>query len=325
MVLAAGLAATAVVACGSASPTSGPTPSQTVNNALAADFNQGGLMADVSLDTTPAILMARSSTLSAAQAHEILSSHLVVSTHAMGTATLAAQSAGATSEVSLQSGTSVLADIRFIGSELYARADIAGISQAYGLNKGTVASFRQALTRAAGRIPAAAALANDKWVSLNLSAALQALGGQFGLGGSTSTTNPELGAQLAAGLQGIFAHTAKVANAGDHYVVTFQDRALLSQVAGLLSSTPALSVVPGVGSLSQAANTVSSKKTTMVDVVVSNNHVTQLRLPLGQFDAKKAPSGTDDVVVNLGAAGAIVAPASSTALKPQQLLQLLTG
>lgn len=306
-----------LAACGSSTATPPASPSKTVNNAFSADFNQPGLRATIRLATTPAVLR-NGSHLSEQQAQAILASRVVLSVHGPGSASLSSGKQGGSAELTLVKSGTTLVDLRFVNTEAYARADLSGLASAYGFGQQSFA----ALGQLSSRVPALGALAAGKWISVNLKSVMQQLSS---MGMTTSSTTPAERTRVLNAVHNLLVHSEKVTGSGQHYVLTFNDRAVVQQLGGVLAAVPGASALPQASKLSQAANRIPASRVTTLNATVNSGRVTRLSLPLNQFDTQKSLTGRASIDMALASAGPVAAPSGATPLDISQLIHMFSG
>ncbi|HWG74960.1 MAG TPA: hypothetical protein VG184_12990 [Acidimicrobiales bacterium] len=324
-VLATAVAVAGVAGCGNSTTQSKATPAQTVNNGFSADFDQPGVQLVVSVKSSPSVLTGGGSTLTAAQAGDLLNSRLVISVHSNGSSPLsqATTTGGSSSDIALAEGGANLAEIRSVGNALYVRVDITKITSTYGLDKGSVAQFRQSLDQIAAEVPAAGALSAGKWVSIDVAGLLKLIGSQTGISIPSTTASPAEAKSFVDNLLGAFQRSYQVTKGSNGtYVLTVHDKTLVTNLSQAVSTFPGLANIPGYTSISHSADQIPASATVSVDASVSNGKVTQLALPLNQFPGNKL-SGPATLVVAISGAGAVSAPSGATAVDLTQLTKLI--
>ena len=325
VVLSAGLAVAALAGCGTSTTQAKATPAQTVNSGFSAAFDQPGLQMAISVKSSPSVLRGAGSTLTAAQATNLLDSQLVISVHSNGSSPLsqAATKGGSSSDIALAEGGVTLAEVRSVGHELYVRVDIPKITGTYGLNKGSATQFVQGLNQIAVEVPAAGALSAGKWVSVDVAGLLQLIGSQTGISIPSTTASPAEAKSFIANLLGAFQRSYQVSGgSGGAYVLTVHDKALVTNLSQAVSTFPGLANIPGYSSISHSADQIPASATVSVDATVSNGKVTRLALPLNQFPGNKL-SGPATLVVAISGAGAVSAPSGATAVDLTQVAKLI--
>ncbi len=323
MAVAAGMALTSLSACGSGGSSSSATPAQTVNSAISADLGQPGLQMVFSLKGSPNAFTGSGSTLTTAQAQYLLRSQLVVTVHGKGSTPVSQVSStnGPNSlEIALVDKSANLADLRYLGSTLYARVDIPQITNAYGLDRGSAATLRQGLNEIATQIPAASALNKGQWISVDAPGALGLVPGASA--NASAAGDPGALVKVVAALLGSLRDSGPVQSTNQGYLLTVHGKDIANQLAQAVSSTPGASSVPGLNSLGQKANSVSASATARVTAVVDNGRVTELILALNQLNGNKL-HGPASLDVSVATAGAVATPGGVTAVNLQQLSQLI--
>lgn len=319
--LAAGLATTVVTGCGSGTSSSA-TPTQTVNNAISADLSQPGLQMVFAFTGSPSAFTGPGSTVTQAQAQYLIDSNVVVTVHTNGSTPIsqASSSNGPNAvELALVDNSANLADIRYLGNTLYARIDIPQITNSYGLDTGSAASFRQSLNQIATEIPAAAALNKGQWVSVDVPGALKLIPG------ATSVPSADPGGliKLVDALLSSLQNSPQVSSTSAGYVLTVHGMNVANQLSQALSSIPGASSVPGIGSVGQAAGSVPASAVAKVTAVVANGKVTQLILPLNQFNGKNKIRGSASLKVTVSSSSGVATPTGVTAVNLQQVAALI--
>lgn len=323
--LAAVLALAGVAGCGS---TSASSPSQAVSDALQADLNQNTLQMVVRMQGTVSDfqLNSQSSGLTPSQQQAVLNSHLVVTVHGAGSTPVgkvSATSGNNAIDVALVDGSDNLADLRYIGDNLYMRVDIPKLTSDYSLNKGSVATFRGELQAVASQISAVGALNNGQWVSINVAQAESLAASQLHVSSALLPhLNPGELIQVVDSVLTGLQHNSKVTagSSSGQYQMTVNDKGMASTLGQAVSSAPGVSAIPNVGNLQKSVAGISSTSTTKVDVTVSNGKVTQLSLPVSQFGKVK---GNGQVVVAISTTGSVSAPSGATPVNLSQVASVI--
>ena len=328
--LGSGLAAVAGVmglaGCGgnqAATSTPPANPSAALAAGVQSDGQQQGIQLAFRLASTPAVLTSGGSHLTTAQARDILATQLDFDVHAPGSQALDhAQGNGGQFQVSLVKSGTDLADIRFVNRVMYARVDFSRFFAAYGLPPRSLASVRHGLDQASALIPGLSALGNGQWISLDLMQVLR----QSGVTPSTPTQSQL--SQLQAGLRQALAGTYQVAYAGttsggQRYAVSVNVRRLVTQLGAFYASLPGMADLPVLRSeFAALAQRVPATLTARLDAVVSGGRLSQVTLPLNQFDLHHQMPGPVSIVVGISSAGPIAAPAGATAINPAAISQM---
>jgi hypothetical protein len=328
--LGAGLAAVAGViglsGCGGNQPaasTAPPNPRAALAAAVRSDGSQQGLKFAVSLASTPAVLTSGGSHLTAAQARDILASQLDFEVHAPGSQALShASGNGGQFQLSLVKSGTDLADLRVVNEVMYVRVDFSRFISAYGLPAQSLASIRQGLNEASAVMPGLSALGNGQWISLDLKQVLRQSG--FTPPTTTQSQVQQVRAGLRAALNGTYQVTyAGTSSAGQRYEVTVNVRKLVSQMGAFYASLPQVANLPAFrsefGALSQR---IPATLTARLQAVVSGGRLSQVTLPLNQFDIHHRMPGAVSIVVGVSGAGPIAAPGGATAINPSAVSQM---
>jgi hypothetical protein len=339
--LAAGLAVTAVSACGgggggslSLGGTKTSTPSGSsgatgkVTSAITGVGQDAGVQLVLSLEGSPSSFPA-SAKLTQQQLQAILNSQLIIATHSANGKSLT-QSAGSGStgdfQIALVNSGANLGTIEIIGKTLYLRIDINKTASAYGLTTGKAAEVQQALQAEGSAIPGLSALSAGQWVSADLTPLLQ-LEQQSA---STSTTTAGSGLSAASEKQLIeaavqaFKQNSTItevgpANGGTKYQAVVREKALVTALG------QAAQGIPGLGSKASSLNgsNISATQTVTVDVILKGDTLSELQVPLNQFDTKNTFRGPVTLDIGIAGSPAITAPSGATSINVSNILSEL--
>ena len=153
VVLAAAMAVTAVSACGSSSGSK--SSPEKVQSALKTTADQRGLELTLSLQGKMSDFSSGDdSGLTSAQEQAILDSTLSLTVHAAQGSSLADAKAGGELALTLADSGNTLAELRVVGSTLFARIDLQKLTDAYHLDGGQVAQFKSQLQRLGSQVGA---------------------------------------------------------------------------------------------------------------------------------------------------------------------------
>jgi hypothetical protein len=324
VVIAAALAVAAVSACGSNGSKTSP---QAVQSALKGTANQSALELTLSLQGKQSDFSNSSdSGLTSAQEQAIIESTLAVTVHAAKGTSLAHAGNGGELALTLAKGGNTLVELRLVGSTLFARVDIPQLTTAYHLDSGKVAQFRSQLQRLGSQVEGLNALNEGKWVSLDIK-----LIDQFAeTAGVTLPSAPQLVGRIVGSFFNTLAETkrADISSTGnDTAQMIVNAQQLVTALAQAVASTPGMSSLSKqVNSLSQRAHdAVPSNKSANVIVTVGNGIVSNLELPLNQFDTKNTLKGPVSANLAVARAGSVSAPSGAVAVNLPQLLHAFEG
>jgi hypothetical protein len=200
------------------------------------------------------------------------------------------------------------------------------IRDAYNLDKGKVAQFQTQLQRLGSQVGGLNALNDGKWVSLDIN-----LIDQFAeTAGVTLPSAP----QLVASITGAFFNSLAKTNrtnissiSNDTAQMTVNAQELVTDLARAIASTPGMSsLTKQVNNLSQRAkDAVPANKSGNVVVTLAGGIVSNLRLPLNQFDTKNTLKGPVSANLLVAKAGSVSAPSGAVAVNLPQLLHAFEG
>jgi hypothetical protein len=316
----AGLAVSGLAACGSTTTARTASAPVSVQGALRATPNQSGLRLTVTVNGDPATFTG--GRLTAAQKQAILASSLVLTIHAGDGRTLANADTGGQAALALENGGSQLAQLEEVGSTAYAKVDISKIASVYHLDPQDVARFRALLGRYSSQVSALRALEQGRWISLDLGA-IQPLAQAAGM---TLPSIPQLAAGLTTTVFNVLAEGATPATAGSGpSQVTVDVHRLITALAHALTATSGLAKLsPQIGDLAQKAEqAVPSNTFAKVDVTVIGGTVSNLRIPLNQFDTARHLNSQASVNVAVAPANTVAAPSGAVPVNLGQLLGLI--
>jgi hypothetical protein len=315
--LAIGLGLTGLAACGTTTATTTSAP-PSVASALKSTINQTGAQLTVTLKGRTSALSG--SELTAAQKQAILASSLVLTVHAAKGTTLAHAGDGGSAALSLSEGGSQLAQLKVLGSTIYARLDTRKIASTYGLDAGAVARFRGTLQRYSSQVSALQALADGRWVSLDLGS-IQPFAQAMGM---TLPSVPQLASGLVASLFDALAQGTSTTTATGRDQITVSVGQLVKALGQAVASDPGLAKLsPQIGSIVQKLEqAVPANKTANVAVTVTGGTVSNLAVPLNQFDSAHHLKGPLSVNVAVAPAGPVTAPSGAVAVDLGQLMNI---
>jgi len=315
---------------GSSGGSGGGSPTGNVTTAIKSIGNSTGVQLVISLQGAASAFPA-SSKLTSTQESALLSSQLIIGTETSdGKSLTQSASAGAGNsgkfELALSSNGANLASIEVLGSTLYARVDINQTATTYGLTKGKAEQAQQELAQAGSSIPGLSALSAGKWVSLDLTPLLQLE--QKSASTSTTTSgsavSPASEAALVSAFLQAFEQNSQItevgpADGGTKYQAVVREKALVTALGQASAS------IPGLGSEANKANAsnIPATQTLTVDVVVKGGALTDLQLPLNQFDKTNQLKGPLTLDVGFSGAPTITAPQGATAVDLSGILSQL--
>ena len=320
--LVAGLAVAGLAACGSTTTARTASTPASIQGALKATPNQSGLRLTVTVKGSPAAFAGGH--LTAAQKQAILASSLVLTVHAANGSTLANTGTGGQVALALVEGGSQLAQLEEVGSTIYARVDISGIASAYHVDPQAVARIRGLLGRYSSQVSALRALEQGRWISLDLGA-IQPLAQAAGI---TVPSVPQLSARLTTSIFNLLAQGANAATTGSGQgQVTVNVHQLITTLAQTLTSSSGLAKLsPQISGLAQKAEqAVPADLTAKVDVTASGGTVSNLQVPLNQFDTAHHLKGQVSVNVAVASANPIGAPSGAVPVDLGQLMTVVGG
>ena len=323
VVLAAAMAVTAVSVCGSSSGSK--SSPEKVQSALKTTADQRGLELTLSLQGKMSDFSSGDdSGLTSAQEQAILDSTLSLTVHAAQGSSLADAKAGGELALTLADSGNTLAELRVVGSTLFARIDLQKLTDAYHLDGGQVAQFKSQLQRLGSQVGGLNALSNGNWVSLDIN-----LINQFAeTAGVTLPSAPQLVGRIVGAFFNSLAQSTNISSTGhDTAQMTVNAQELVTDLAQAVASTPGMSTLSKqVNSLSQRAHdAVPANKSANVIATVGGGIVSNLALPLNQFDTKKMLKGPVNADLAVDKAGAVSAPSGAVAINLPQLLHALGG
>jgi hypothetical protein len=300
-------------------------PKAAFDGAVHADAGRSGMTVTFRLDSTPSVLSSPGSKLSAAQAQDVLDSRLVITVATANGQPLdqALATNAVEDELSLLNRGKDLVDLRFVRKVVYVRADIPALLSAYGLPSQIFSLIQSTLSGFSSQVPGIADLAQGRWVSLNL----QQVEASAGL--PVPTTTPAEGSKIAARFLQAISGTYNAAytgttSAGQHFLVTVRLRQLVDQMLSAYSSIPGLSSVPGLQAMgSTMVGRIPANLLPQVKAVVSGGRLTQLAVPINQFDTHHRLSGPLTAEFDIAGASPVTVPAGATALDPGAVARLL--
>ena len=321
----AALAAIFVGACGNS--TSAPNSPHAVQSALHATATQSGLQLTLTLHGSASAFPSNdSSSLTSNQKQAILNSQLALTVVAAPGTTLANAGTGGNLALALsQNGTTYL-EVREVGTPptLYARVDIDKLRSAYSLDKGSVAKFRSELKKLGSQVSGLTELDNGQWVSVNVD-----LVNQFAsAAGLTLPSLPQLVARVVGAFFNTLAQSTNIQPGKTGQAqVTVNAQALVTGLAQAVQSTPGMSSLSKqMSGLSQRAHSaVPANKSGTVTVTVSGGTISNLALPLNQFDTSHQFSGPASANLAVSKSSTVSAPSGATSINLSQAVHAIQG
>lgn len=315
------LVAGSLAACGgNGSSTNSP---QAVQSAANATANQSGLKLSASVKASPSDLSGGSSP-TPAQKQAIVNSTLALQVHAANGTTLANAGNGGEVDLSLAESGNTLAELRVVGSKLYAQVDIDKITSTYGLDRGSAARLHSRLQQLGSQVGGLSAFDRGQWVSVDLNLLNQ-------LTQTAGITLPSV-PQLVGRVVGSFFHSLGQSNnitptGNGKAQIKVNAQQLVTSLAQAVSATPGMSSFGSqISGLSQRAhNAVPANNTGDVVLTTSGGILSNLDLSANQFDTSHHLKGPASVVMDVAKAGAVSAPSGATALNLSQLIHALEG
>jgi hypothetical protein len=322
VVMSAVLVAAALGACGSSGSKNTP---EEVQAALKSTASQSAVELTLSLQgSQSAFSNSSGSGLTPAQEQAILDSTLALTVHAAKGTSLAHAGTGGELALTLAEGGTTLVELRLVGSTLFARVDIQKLTDAYGLDKGKVAQFRSQLQRLGSQVQGLSALDEGKWVSLDIK-----LISQFAAAaGVTLPSVPQLVAQTVGAFFNTLSQSTDITSIGNNKAqMTVNAQQLVTALGQAVASTPGMSTLSKQAkSLSQRAhNAVPAGKSANVVVTVGAGIISNLAVPLNQFDTSKQLKGPASANLAVATAGSVSAPSGAVAINLPQLLHAFEG
>jgi hypothetical protein len=347
--MAAGLAVTAVSACGGSSKASGgvlgdnqtavstgaaPTTAGsssdatgTVTKAISKVSDSSGVQLVITL-AGKASAFPTSGTATPAQLQAILNSQLIIATHTSNGGTLASSAKGGSSgdfQIALVNAGANLGTFEIIGGKtLYARVDINKTSTVYGLGKGSAEKAQQELQQASAEIPGLDALEAGSWVSIDLTPLLQLEKQSASTSNTIAGLNPASEQKLVSQFIQAFKQNSQItkvgsANGGTEYQAVVREKALVNALGQAAQS------IPGLGSKAGKLNgaNIPATQTATVDMTIKNGSLTELSLPLNQFDTNHKLRGPLTLNMGISPSGAISVPADAKAINLAPILSEL--
>ena len=311
-----------VGACGSSSSANSP---QNVQSALKSTANQSGLQLTLTLSGKASDFSASGdSGLTAAQMQAILDSSVALTVHASEGTTLANAGTGGELAFSLTESGSSLVELKVVGTTLFVRVDIQKLTAAYGLDKGKVAEFRSQLGRLGSQVGGLGALNNGQWVSLDIN-----LINQFAqTAGVTLPSVPQLLGRVVGAFFNTLAQSTNISSAGDGKAqLTVNAQQLVTALAQAVAATPGMSTLSSqISGLAERAHAaVPAGKSAHVVVTLGGGIVSNLELPLNQFDTSHTMKGPVSANLAVAKSGAVSAPSGAVAINLPQMIHALQG
>jgi hypothetical protein len=309
--------------------TSKETPQQAVATALANTGRQSSLQVSLSLPITAAQAQQISgshSGMTAGEAKALTTGTLFFAEttgHGEGVDTAQAQTDPMDSfDVGLTVGSDTPVEIRYVGQNLFARAQLRQLLTDAGDNPAKAAKVSAFLNQINAVVPGINALGQGDWVEITHSG-LTSLGTSLKQGAPGASNPSALRSQFTALrykiLAAVQANTtfANLGNQGGRteYSLTINVPAVVNSVGPEIAS--ALNGIPGLGSrisgaLSGAQGRLQDAAATVVDVYVSDNKLSEADLDVNQFKHKY--SFAIPLRVAFSSPGAPSAPSGATVL-----------
>jgi hypothetical protein len=322
-IMATALALMLLAACGN-SGNGGNTP-QKVQAALQNTAKQSGVQLTLSLQGSQSAFADNgSSTLTPAQEQAILNSQVVVTVQAAKGTSLANAGTGGELALGLSHEGTTLAEIRIVGSTLYAQIDLHALTSAYDLDQGKVAQFRSQLDKLGSQVGGLQALDSGKWVSIDID-----LVDQFAETlGVTLPSAPQLVARIVGALFNTLAQSNSIQPIGSQQAqLTVNSQQLVSALAQAVSATPGMSSLnQQTNNLSQRAHdAVPANKSATVNVTVGGTIISNLELPLNQFDTNHQLNGQASANIAVARSRSVTAPSGAVPINLAQMIHALQG
>jgi hypothetical protein len=319
----AALTTASLAACGSSSNKTASSPEE-VTAALRSTANQPSLeLTGQITGSVSSFSNGQGSTLTPDQEQAILDSTLVLTVHAANGTNLSNAGRGGELSLVIRHNGTTLAEIRLVGSTLYAQIHIQQFSTTYGLDSGSVARFRSDLERLGSQVGGLNALNNGQWVSLNINLLDQLVQ----TAGITLPSVPQLVGRIVGAL---FNGLAAASTVGDVHngqaQLTVSARSVVSALAQAITGTPGMSSFGSeITNLNQSANASVPNKSIHVNVTVSGGIVSNLELPVNQFQTTKPLKGPVSFKMAVAKSGAVSVPSGATPVNLPQLIHALEG
>ena len=322
-IMATALALMLLAACGN-SGNGGNTP-QKVQAALRNTAKQSGVQVTLSLQASQSAFADNgSSTLTPAQEQAILDSQLAVTVQAAKGTSLANAGTGGELALALSHEGTPLAEIRIVGSTLYAQIDLDAFTSTYDLDQGKVAQFRSQLDKLGSQVAGLKALDSGKWVSIDID-----LVDQFAETlGVTLPSAPQLVARIFGALFNTLAQSSSIQPIGSQQAqLTVNSQQLVSALAQAVSTTPGMSSLnQQTNNLTQRAHdAVPANKSATVNVTVGGTIISNLELPLNQFDTSHQLNGHASANFDVARSRSVSAPSGAVPINLGQLIHALQG
>lgn len=318
----AALAVLGVTACGSTNPAANP---QSVQSALRATAHQSGLQLTLSIEGGASLVSGTgNSNLTEAQKKAITDSRLALTVHAANGTSLANAGNGGELAFALAEGGNTMAELRVVGSTLYAQVDLDQLTTTYGLDKGRVEQFRSQLQQLGSSVSGLSALEAGKWVSVDVNLINQLAQ----TAGVTLPSAPQLVGRIVGAFFNTLAQSNNIKSTGRNKAeITVNGQQLVTALAQAVASTPGVSSLSKeVGSLAQRAHAaVPANRSATVVATLSGGIVSNLNLSLNQFDTSHKLSGPASINLAVSKSGAVSTPSGATAVNVAQLLHAMAS
>jgi len=330
MTALAGLALVTTAACGSSSSGGGGS---TANLSPAAAFAKGRtaigkanavtftLKLDVTADQILALDHSSGGKMTADQAAAVAQGNVILAIKSAG-GTLASQAnkglGGGVVGLDVNAGGAPgLLQLRYLGKDLYVRADVAKYFQFTKANKAPLTSLTAHLPPALSFVKDAIA---GKWIKLPIQDILKTVKSSGLIPQATKSASPEQFNALRQALSNIFDKDVTTTRVGadplgDHLQLTGSSRTLATDFVSAIKGS--ISSIPGAGTAFSSfdATTVPDRQIT-VDIFVKDGALSTIKLDLTQFAsaADKARFGDKPLFVELGIARSATVDAPSGAV-----------
>lgn len=294
-----------------------------LTSAIQSLGDQAGLTVTISLQSTPESLQALAAEdggqLSVEDAGKILASSLILSVLQGETPE--------TSEFALSvnaAGTANAFELRVVNDNLYARADVEGLAQVFGVNPAMLQQTAQ--QAAASGFDFAVPALRGEWLTIS---GLTKLGQQLG-GGMAAATPTDVQQQAINEFAQAVEASAAVSEAGEdeagsHVVVSLPLRDLFTRFTQLASS---LAPLPP-GAIPPASEIPDEQL--RLDAWIADDRLTQVELDFLQFAAyadEDVPEGVDRFALRIGLAefaGGVEEPTDAVAIDLEKLMGAFFG
>lgn len=300
---------------------------------------QSSISLQFSVGVTPSQAQQIDKTITSQQAQAISTGSVFIDVqtgHGEALDSAQAKKDSATSfDVGLQIGSTTPVEFRYVGQNIYVKADISGLLTTLGLPTSDAAQFQSGLQSANTYVPGLSALGQGQWVEVSRASLQPFLGLVKGAGGSQSTQQTSSAAnKLRSDLEAAFKSNTTFKADGTsggrtHYqsitaIQPFVQQALTA-FNNDISALPGGSLIIGkvFSGLSKDVTKIPAGLTATFDFFVQDNKVQEVDLDTNQFEHKY--SFPVPIKLVLGSATNITAPSGATQLDLSKLPQLLGG